>query len=331
MRSSELKTFDPFEKDSLIQPNKVTNASYSYTPIEENVLTCIMGAIQGHLTQERSIQTDLFGSPIIRIKAEQVASGRNKTTVLDHLEKLMKKDIRYSYTDNEGSKKVTTSLISGFTNLSGSDFIDVHLAAYSIPYLIYWGKGVGGTTFSKTLALTLSGMYTKRIYKLLKQWEDKGGIPPIDIEDFKHKFKLPKSYRSKSHLEEKVFNPAKKELDKHGDITFDYTITKIKSRSFNTINIKIFSGKSAKAQENTNEWYRFVYRFLCRVYPNYESDRAQRIADQLQESGKIRSAYEKFGRLEDEFTAGKKDHIDLKKLTIHILREDFGVTTKGRK
>ena len=123
----------------------------------------------------------------------------------------------------------------------------------------------------------------------------------------------------------KVLEPAKKELDAHGDITFEYSFQKIKSRSYNTLNIKIFSRNAPKTKDNTSEWYSFVYRFLCITFPNYESDKAQRLTDQLQQAGKIRSAYSKFIKLEDEFTKGKKTHVDLIKLTKHILKDDFNL------
>lgn len=324
-KTSELGVFDPFKKDSLIQPNKVTNASYSFSATEENVLTCIIGAIQGHLTKEKPIQTDLFGSPIVRIRASQVASGKNKHHVINELRKLRKKDIFYSYEDSEGKKDVETNLISGHTNLPDTDLIDIHLAAYSVPYLVYYGKGVGGTIFSKTLALTLQGKYTKRIYKMLKRWEDKGGIPPLDIDDFRQQFQLPKSYKNPYLLKEKVLDSAKKELDQHGDITFDYSLTKVKSRSYNTLNIKIFSNKATRKDENKEQWYRFVYLFVGRTYPTYESDRAQIITDQLSDAGQLRPAYKKFTRLDDDLSNGKKNNEDIVRLTKYILKEDFGI------
>jgi plasmid replication initiation protein len=328
--TNNLRGFDPFKKDSLIQPNKVTTASYAYSATEENILTCIMASIQGHLTQEQPIQTDLFGSPIVRIRASQVASGKNKYHVINELRKLRKKDIFYSYEDAEGKKDVETNLISGHTDLADTDFIDVHLAAYSIPYLVYYGKGVGGTIYSKTLALTLQGKYTKRIYKMLKQWEDKGGVPTIDIEDFRHQFNLPKSYKNPYLLREKVLDPAKEELNKHGDITFEYSLTKVKSRSYNTLNIKIFSTKTNKSNDNTDHWYKFVYFFIGRTYPTYENDRAQRITDQLSSGGNLRAAFTKFSKLDDDFSNGKKNNEDVVKLTKYILKNDFGIETKGK-
>ena len=87
--------FDAFTKDSLIQPNSVTNAVYHYSKAQENILTCIIKTIQNHITKETPIQTDLFGQPVVRIQASQV--GKNKSQVLRELIKLRKKDIYYSY------------------------------------------------------------------------------------------------------------------------------------------------------------------------------------------------------------------------------------------
>lgn len=315
----------PKFKVDLIQPNKVTNARYDYTACQENVLTCIVGAIQNHMTAEKVIETDLFGNPTVTIDAGEVAKGNTKHYVIQELKKLRKKDIDFEWTNEKGEiEEVSTTLIGAIRSVKSKDSIQVEVSKWAIPYLIYYGKGVGGTIFSKSLALTLKSVYAKRIYKLLKQWEDKGGVPPMLLDDFRQMMGIEKKYPRPRQIEDRVLTPAKNELDRTGDITFEYSLSKIKSRSYNYINIKIFGSKKGPS-EDPRKWYQFVYAFLCLTYPNHKNDKAMVITDKIQDSGQMRPAYNKFKRIDDDFTSGKKTNEDVIKITKYILNEDFGI------
>jgi len=311
---------------SLVQPNKVTNARYDYTAVQENVLTCMIEAIQKHMTREKPIDTDLFGHPTIRINASEIAKGKNKYHVLQQLRELRKKDIDFEYTNEKGqTEDVTTGLISSFRNIRDTEFIDVEISTWAIPYLLYWGKGVGGTIFSKSIAVTLKSVYAKRLYKLCKRWEDRGGFP-IDLSEFRKMLNLEDKLKRPSDLKRRVLDPAQTQLKKHADVYFEYSFEKVKSRSYNTIHFKILSQKFGRKSDNTDEWWRFVYLFLCRTYPNYKNDKAQRITDQLAEDhSQLRKVYHRFMQLDDELTKGKKSAEDIIKLTKTILKQDFEI------
>jgi len=309
-------------KVNLVQPNKVTNARYEYTACQENVLTCMIESVQAHMTQQRPIQTDLFGHPTVRLKASDIAKGKSKYYVLQQLRELRKKDIDFEYKNDRGQiEDVTTGLISSFRNIRETDYIDLEISVWAIPYLLYWGKEVGGTIFSKTLALTLKGIYSKRLYKLCKRWEDRGGFA-MQLDEFRHILALEKKYPRPALLTKNVLDPAKRELDEYGDVTFEYDLTKVKSRSYNHIAFKIIPSKMGN-KEGKNEWYKLVYTFLCRTYPSYENNRAQLIADELSDTGQLRLACAKFQKLDDAFSKGSKNREDVIKLTKHILKQDF--------
>lgn len=313
------------DKLSLVQPNKVTNAKYDYTAVQENVLTCIIEAIQDHLTQKKPIQTDLFGHPSVKIHAGNVAKGHTKYYVLQQLRDLRKKDIDFSYTDQENQlREVTTGLINTFQNIKDTDLIEVEISTWAIPYLLYWGKGVGGTIFQKVLALRLKSIYAKRLYKLCCRWQDQGGFT-ISIAELREMFGLENKYERLTNFRYRVLNPAKDELKQKGDLYFEYELQKIKSRSYNHIAFKIFSQKT-EPNENVNEWYQFVYSFICRTYPSYQNDKAMRLTDKLAEDPSVlRQVYNKFARIDDQFTKGQKEKEDVIKLTKHILKNDFNL------
>ena len=311
---------------TLIQPNRVTNARHDYTAVQENVLTCMIEAIQVHMSKEKSIETDLFGHPKIIITSSDIAQGNTKHYVLKQLRELRKKDIDFEYTDQKGrTVDVTTGLINSFQSIKETDLIEVEISTWAIPYLLYWGKEVGGTIFSKSIAVTLKSVYAKRLYKLCKRWENKGGFI-MDLDEFKDMLMLENKYPRPSLIESKVLKPAQNQLSKYADVSFEYNLQKVKSRSYNVISFKIFS-KKQKSGANTDQWYKFVYLFLCRTYPNYKSDTAQRITDQLaSDSLQLRRAHKKFKDLDDEFSVGGKNTEDVIKLTKYILKNDFDLT-----
>jgi plasmid replication initiation protein len=284
-----------------------------------------MDAIQGHLTKIKPIQTDLFGHPTVRLKASDMAKGNTKNYVLQQLRELRKKDIDFSFVNPEGkTEDVTTGLINTVRSIRDTDFIDVEISTWAIPYLVYWGKGVGGTIYRKAIAVTLKSIYSKRLYKMCCRWQDRGGFS-LPIDELREIFSLENKYSELYNLRSRVLDVAKKELKEKADLYFEYELIKIKSRSYNQINFKIFSRKS-KQKENVSEWYQYVYNFITRTYPSYKDNKAMMITDKLSEDSSIlRQAYQKFTKLDDEFISGKKNIEDIIKLTKYILKEDFDI------
>jgi plasmid replication initiation protein len=316
-------------KVDLVQPNSVTYAHYHYTAVQENTVTAIVEEIQQHMTQQKPIQTDLFGHPEITLKASEIAQGNSKHYVLEQLKQLRKKDIEFAYVNQEGqTEDVTTGIINTVRNIRDTDFIVVEISTWAIPYLLYWGKGVGGTIYQKAIAVKLTGRYAKRLYKICCRWQDQGGTS-MSLYEFRKMFKIENKYKQPSDLRKRVLNPAQKELKEKADLYFEYEINKVQSRSYNHISFKIFSQKAPKPEENTSYWYQVVYNFITRTYPAYKDDKAMNITDQLAEdSVKLREAFKKFQKLNDQYRKEEKTEEDIIKLTKHILKNDFEIKVK---
>lgn len=311
-------------KVDLIQPNSVTYAHYHYTAVQENAVTTIVEEIQKHMTQEQPIQTDLFGHPEVTLKASEIAQGNSKHYVLNQLKELRKKDIEFAYINQKGqTEDVTTGIISTVRNIRDTDYIMVEISTWAIPFLLYWGKGVGGTIYQKAIAVKLQGIYAKRLYKICSRWQDQGGTS-MSLEEFRKIFKLENKYKQPSDLKKRVLDRAQKELKQKADLYFEYSLEKIQSRSYNHITFKIYSQKAPKPEENTSYWYQAVYNFITRTYPAYKNDKAMRVTDQLaKDSAVLRQAFYKFQKLQDQYKKEEKSQEDIIKLTKHILKNDF--------
>jgi plasmid replication initiation protein len=147
----------------------------------------------------------------------------------------------------------------------------------------------------------------------------------MEINDFRSMMGIEKKYPRPGQIKDRVLDPAKKELESFGDVTFEYSFSKIKSRSYNYISFKIF-GTKRQEKDNPNEWYRMSYAYLCRAWPSYTNDKAQTIADNLSEKQYIKSFYNRMIRLDDELTNGKLKGMDHFVATMKkILKEDFEI------
>ena len=314
----------PYKFD-LVQPNKVTEARYDFNATQENILTCVIDAIQDQLTQKKPIQTDLFKNPYITILASDVAMGKNKYYVWEEVKKMRRKDIDFEWTNPETNleEEVNTSLFSEARNEKESDKIHLGISKWAIPYLIYWGKGVGGTIYNKKTALLLTGSYTKRIYKMCCQWKDRGGLT-MDLDKFREILGIQGKYKTPKDLKRWVLEPAKDKMKEKSEIYFEYSLDKIDSRSYNVIRFKILTNTLDEDQKNSNQWYAFCWATLNQLYP--ASEKSRTILDDITNRGLLRALYSRISRLDDDHTSGKIKTRKHRDNTLKVfLKEDLNI------
>jgi hypothetical protein len=308
----------------IVQPNKVTNARYHYNEVQENVLTCIMMLVQDQMAKTKDVQRDLFGSPSVDIDCNLLPSGAwNKAYAWKSILDLRKKDIDFEWVNQSGkTERVVTGLINTARTEKGSSIITVEISKWAIPYLLYWGKGVGGTIFDSSIALTLSGEYTKRLYKLCSRWKDKGGFT-MPLAEFREMLCLEDKYSAISDLKKRVLETSKIKINESSDLEIDYDIVKRGgSKVPNFINFKIFANVSKDINDKPSTWYTFVWGCLNRAFPDFINDKAIRVCDELVRTQQLRLAFDRFTRLDDEVFRGVKKNDDFIRIMITFLKED---------
>jgi len=320
----------------LIEPNSVTNAKYDFSAIQENILVCIIAAWQKFMTNggvpvEGGIHYDLFKKPYVRIKTSEVAKGNNKSYVWDQLREMRKKDFTFTYSkkfkDKIVNEKVNTALINTIRNVEGSDYIDVSVSEWAIPYLLYFGKGVGGTIFNKVTALCLRSVYSKRIYKLCKQWEDKGGFT-ITVKEFRAMMGLENIYDRITHIKERVLEPARIELNEQADVSFECGFVKT-GREVTALSFRVFGKKTGTGN---SEWYPQLFRYVMSIFRELKDNQVRMICDQISEAGNLRAAAERFDQLvqdkalqrEDRYYIGKKILIEDHRIEVTMFSQVKG-------
>lgn len=310
---------------NLVQPNKVTNARYDFDERQENILTLVIEAIQKHMSKVKFIQMDLFGQPMVTVNISE-----NKLSMKDYWEsakKMKDKGFDFEYTNQDGRREeVCGVLISTVRRVEGISEIELTINPWAIPYLLYWGKGVGGTIFNKTIALTIRGQYPKRMYKLCKRWEDRGGFS-MPVSEFRLLMGLENSYEGSGKLK-MLLKRCQKVLMEDADVYFNFTMEKKgKSRSYNLLHFHVVGNNKHKPKTKKSDLYVAVYSIISLVYPSTKSSKAQIISDKLADNPEnLENFYRRTQKLRREYSEGSKTTEDIIKLVRYILREDYDIT-----
>ena len=207
----------------LIQPNNVTFGQYSVTEWQENLLTLISDQIQQHMTREKQLPKDLFNQPVVedqmrRSRGEEQQEQSSERGYRHDAEKLFLSLGASQYPPDGGNVGVVITTVH---NIKGTNRVALTLNPWAIPFLLYYGTGVGGTRYGKNIALTLRGNYTKRLYKIICSQRDRREYY-YSIDQFCKDLEIPASY-SNAQIDQKVLRPAQTRIkESEADVWFDY-------------------------------------------------------------------------------------------------------------
>ena len=320
----------PTEKEiMMIQPNNVTFGQYSISEWQENLLTLIGEAIQAHMTKTAELPRDLFNQPYITIPCDAAGGRNNKAKVLKEANKLREKTFSFRWKHPTMLKDIETTgcIITTVHNHIGTNNITININPWAIPFLVYYGVGVGGTRFSKSLVLNIRGNHAKRIYKIICSQRDRREYY-YPIEQFRADFKVPDSYGN-SQIEQKILEPAKDRIKECGsDIWFDYElicrhpIPKRKPKA-DTIVFKIKTLHPLEAGGEQYDMYQYVYNWLSRA-KDFPSDSTVRdMLDRILSQGGLRRIYDKCCFYDDQVCTGRMVKQHAFNSLLKIVKEDY--------
>lgn len=256
VREEEL--FNPIF-DQMCQTKSMTYASYYLTSTQMNILTRIQEQLQTFLTD--SVE-NLPPSPLVRVPLflkDFPSCKRSIKRLYDEVAALMSNNntvaFQWTFTrslhpvlnyflciKNDGSgkdenpfycnlkegdivKQVST-VITNVIHVSGhNDVLIVVLNPLALPFMLYYGVGVGRTTYNRNVMLRLRNTYSKRIYQLISEWSLYHQFKDISIEELKRILCLPKLYENKS-IRSRVLERAREEInaDPESAVKFDYVM-----------------------------------------------------------------------------------------------------------
>lgn len=323
------------EEIELIQPNNVTFGQYSLDAVQENVMTLIADGLQSHMTKTKELPRDLFNQPYVEIICNEALTGKNKTYVKQRVREMADKWFRFKWVHPNMGKEIETEgkIITSMHDVKGTDRLIINFNAWSIPFLVYYGIGVGGTEFNKAIALSLRGEYVKRVYKMVCRWKDRATFE-YSIEQFKLDLEIPATYDN-TKIESAILKVAEKKIKESGSsVWFGYELickNPIKGRKpkADTIIFIVHNDNLQQVAPEVFAKYKAVYDFLALMWNANKSNKAMETVDLLKDLGVIekvhgRVAYYQQKVFEEKTMPLLKAQNSLKKM----LRDEYKIETE---
>jgi len=318
------------EEIMLIQPNNVTFGQYSISEWQENLLTLIADKIQQHITNDKDFPLDLFGQPYVEIICDEAGGKNNKAKVLQEAIDMTKKTFSFRWKHPKMNNEVQTSgvVITTVHNIIKTNRVTVNFNPWAIPFLLYYGVGVGGTRYNKSIALSLRGNYTKRIYKILCSQRDRVEYY-YPMEQLRKDLEIPSVY-SNSQIEQKIIKPSQARIKEVGsDVWFEYELIcrfpqKGRKPKADTVVFHIQAEHPTKAGGEQFEVYSYVHRWMGWCF-NTSSSKPLEVTEKLLKLGVLKLVYERAAYYDDQVGSGKMLRAKAENALKKMLRENYEI------
>lgn len=324
------------EKDSikdlmLLQPNNVTFGQFSVSEWQDNILTIINDKLQGHMTNKKPLSVDLFGEPYVTIKCDEVGGKNNKSKVIKEARDLMKKVFTFRWVSPTNHRTIESSgvIITTIHNDIGTNYVTLNFNKWAIPFLIYYGKGSGGGTFyKKSIALSLRGDKTKRIYKIICSQADKTEYF-YPIKQLREDFELSANYTN-SQIKQKILDPARDRIkESNADVWFDYElITRYPKNNGRKpmADTVVFHIKTTRATNGTQQSQRnkYVHQWI-NIALDYKGYYVEKAFDAVFQSPRLDEIYNRFVFWDEQIANGEKTTQHVKNAIRKLLHDDFDI------
>lgn len=220
----------------IMQNNAITSGRYDFEACELDVMFMILANLkQGedtysiHISDIEAITGRVWNYQQLRITTERMMSRVYEIETAERFTQLV--------------------LFQYFDYVKGTGSVDVQLSSKALPYFFDLKRNF--TSLQLKAVLSCTSKFAKRIYAIACQYRTMG-TRKFTIDEFKEMLYLkdPKGkekelYTDNSAFKTFVLDLAKKQINEHTDIHFDYELKK-KGRSFYWIIIYIDSQKSEK-------------------------------------------------------------------------------------
>ena len=230
----------PQQQDIVFVANRVIEASYNYSLIQEKIFNFLLfelqQAIKLSMNNQDYRQLALFKSKNsttirVRILLRNLATPNNYLKVREAAAVMGKEQIRIKIVDENG--KPATRIVQLFVAVETPDegvrdsYLKIDMSEEVAQMLIDMdkradGKAINYTSFILQVATgAVTNKYTPRIYKLISSWKNKTGFyQPLD--DFRKWLGLKNdTYKSFAELKRNVLVPVQKDLEGKSDCWFN--------------------------------------------------------------------------------------------------------------
>ena len=223
----------PSEK-KIKQHNTITSGRYDFSACQLDILFMLLATLD---------ESDELGKEYhIRVRDIELITGRkwNYQQLREGTEDMMSRV--FEIQESIGLAQIVLFTKVQYLDGTGSFYMKINEEAR--PY--FFDLKNNFTLLELKSVLGCTSKHAKRLYSLACQWRGTGGHT-YSIGELKEmlglkdpKGKEPEQYKQIGQFKEKVLDIAKRQINEHTDIVFDYELLKIRGRSFDTI--KLFCG-----------------------------------------------------------------------------------------
>ena len=219
-----------------IRDSTITSGRYDFSACQLDVLFMLLALLD---------ESDEVGKEYhIRVKDIELITGRkwNYQQLREGTEDMMSRVFEIQM--SQGLRQIVLFTDVQYLDGTGSFFMKINDSAR--PY--FFDLKNNFTLLELKSVLSCTSKHAKRLYSLACQWRGTGGHT-YSLGELKEilglkdpKGKEPEQYTMVSMLKKDVLDRAKKQINEHTDIVFDYELLKMRGRSYDTI--KLFCGFS---------------------------------------------------------------------------------------
>ena len=225
----------PSEK-KIKQHNTITSGRYDFSACQLDILFMLLATLD---------ESDELGKEYhIRVRDIELITGRkwNYQQLREGTEDMMSRV--FEIQETRGLAQIVLFTKVQYLDGTGSFYMKINEEAR--PY--FFDLKNNFTLLELKSVLGCTSKHAKRLYSLACQWRGTGGHT-YSIGELKEmlglkdpKGKEPEQYKQIGQFKDYVLDVAKRQINEHTDIVFDYELLKMRGRSFDTI--KLFCGFS---------------------------------------------------------------------------------------
>lgn len=355
MKEKELKPFNtkkrkkvvmlPAIKSYVYQPNRVTNAVYDYSLIQERLFNAVIyylqDAIKLSLKGENYAQLALFKEfeqqQFIKIKIplREISIPQHYDQIKQSIKQLASVVIEIPYNDEITKEKrvVYKGLLSADIPqmASRTSVIEIEIDKRVAKLLIEieqnkTGQPINYTRFVYEIAQNATNKYTSRIYKLICSWRKKGGFT-ISLDEFRQWIGIEEKYKYFADIKKNILLPVQEELYEKADCWFNCKSDDFVTKKGNTVthlNFKVITPDLIQEEDKRRD---YIFNLL-RTYFKFEDQHIDKIRD-LVKASDTQAVLLKITQLRTHYMENVTKIADITNYALKSLLNEFG-TEEGK-
>ncbi|MDP4272686.1 MAG: replication initiation protein [Bacteroidota bacterium] len=252
----------PAIRSYIYQPNRITNAIYDYSLIQERIFNAVIYYLQepiklslkGEDYGQYSLFQEYKEQPTIKITIplREITIPQHYDQVKKSIKQLASIVVEIPYINQKTQEKrvVYKGLLSADipSNSTRNSLIYIEVDKRVAKLLVEIDQNKGGQPINYTryvyeIAQNASNKYTSRVYKLICSWRKKGGFT-IPLEDFRKWLGIEDKYKYFADIKKNILLPVQNELFEKADCWFNCKSDDFVTKQGNTVthlNFKIIT------------------------------------------------------------------------------------------